>query len=1458
MNVSASELTTLHSFTGGTDCAHPYAGLIFDQNGALYGTTYDGGALHQGTVFKLTPPAVGQTAWTETVLHSFTGGTDGAHPYAGLIFDQNGALYGTTVVGGASDFGTVFKLTPPATGQTAWTETVLQSFRGGTDGAYPLAGLIFDQNGALYGTTGGDGAGTGSCVGSCGTVFKLTPPAVGQTAWTETVLHRFGDTDGNSPSVGLIFDQNGALYGATQAGGSSGQGTVFKLTPPAVGQTRWTETVLFAFTSDTDGGLPEGGLIFDQNGVLYGTTVVGGASDIGTVFKLTPPAIGQTAWTETVLYSFTGGTDGGYPDAGLIFDQNGALYSTTQVGGALGNCFGDGCGTVFKLTPPAIGQTAWTETVLYSFTGGTDGAYPVAGLIFDQNGALYGTTGGGVAWSQGTVVKLTPWLISPSSTSVAENAGSLQFKITRPDGSATQTVYVSTAQIEGFTNNNNYVGIADKAVTFAVGQTSKTVTVTIKNNGVREPSKTFAFIVQQNLGDLPSTYLSKATFSIDDVDPLTWSISPPTQSVKDSAGSVAFTLARASGSGAQTIYVSTAQTEGFTNSHDYVPLVNQPVTFADGETSRALAVNIYKNFASGPDKTFALLAQQRTGDPPAVHLAKSAFTIINTSKKAWWISPTARSVHESAGPVQFTVNRSSGRGADTVYVSTAETEGFTNNNNYVGITDQPLVFAESETSRTVTLTVTDNGVIEPNRRFGLIVQANSSDPQTTYLAKSIFTVIDDDGTKIPKLQIVSPYLMPAFQTTPTNLNMKGFLADQKAQDKAQAQGLAADETSEAIVIYQTNGTAPVDFNAAGAILTKYADNFLTLPLQLCCDRLTIESKEFFAVNGKSYAVALVRANANQFSTLRVTASQNGIQATPISLPVVALPVILVHGLWGDHSTWDSLSNYLKKTPPYTSEKYFLPIDYYFLPIDYKNSLPFDADPANDNLPAGETPPWNQLDSTITSIINGFDQAHIVGGRVDIVAHSMGGLVARVYSTKPFRKSWHDRNFGRVHRIITLDTPGKGSPIATYLFNNSESTFNPLTGIGWWWSGPEIVWKSLCGDNYLTAKLWECFAAHGMPMAPGTDLNKGAIASLIPDSPNLARIKFASPKNLGAEWNAIQSQIPSSKNNLDKAVNNQLVYFINRLIAGAGKTDSINSLMNGHLNDGVVSIASQIAGGIPDHIQRIDYIAHAGLDNLGLAFLGVADYNVTSSNLVNSIVACWLVNDVGSCKSIMPLQAAQRAVARQALNLRFTPPIHSRRLAVDQPKRANLALPVELTARVTSAGIERLMVRQRDEWGHIGKYRSAKILQSSGGTVRAQVYPELLGNVTWDVTAIFNDGAVSSQQISFLVGIPTSAPSEFNGDKNFREILLGHIGAMYQLHPVALYPDNPEIQWLDDHCVHYQVVPSTGEPVVQLVTNGSNTSIAALRAGTGQVVATLDCSAAPQPTDVITVIVRPGA
>jgi uncharacterized repeat protein (TIGR03803 family) len=366
---AANKYKILHHFLN-HPASSPEAALVSDAAGNLYGTTDFSeadscGSFGCGTVFKLTRLSGGK--WSYKVIHHFHG-QDGQRPTASLIFDAQGNLYGTTYLGGVDGLGTVFELSPSGSG---WKEKVLHSFRGsGGDANAPLNALVFDPNGNLYGDTEYGGA------NGKGAVFELKPSG---GKWKESVIYSFtGGDDGTAGDANLVFDSAGNLYGTAGAGGKFNQGVVFELTPTAQG---WTETVLYAFTGGTDGGVPAGGVIFDSVGNLYGTTQLGGlascegGSGCGTVFELTP-ANGN--WSFNVLHTFSG-PDGVSPYASMIFDTAGNLYGTTQTGS-------DNYGVVFKLSPSGNG---WTETVLHGFEG-KDGMYPYGGVILGPQGVVYG------------------------------------------------------------------------------------------------------------------------------------------------------------------------------------------------------------------------------------------------------------------------------------------------------------------------------------------------------------------------------------------------------------------------------------------------------------------------------------------------------------------------------------------------------------------------------------------------------------------------------------------------------------------------------------------------------------------------------------------------------------------------------------------------------------------------------------------------------------------------------------------------------------------------------------------------------------------------------------------------------------------------------------------------------------------------------------------------------------
>jgi len=402
-DVSASTEQVLYSFSAKQDGGQPNCALVFGQKGILYGTAQVGGNLSAckgmgcGAVYELKYTAHG---WKETVVFSFNG-SNGDSPVSSVIMGNTQTLYGTTAYGGGGH-GVVFQLMS-GSNQT-WRETLLHTFMGSQDGSTPFGDLLADSNGNLYGTTR-YGPSSGHNRGY-GVVFELERRKDG---WSEKKLYEFtGAPDGADPYSGLASDGQGNLYGTTFNGGNTNSncwqascGTVFMLSPQSSGV--YKEKVLHTFCSGScgDGGNPKGGVIFDDKGNLYGTTVRNAGSK-GTVFELSPNSDGT--WTETVIYSF-GGRDGMDPDGGLVLDEKGNLYGTTDVGGVGGNC-PSGCGTVFELTPNLAG--GWSESVLHYFGAEGDGTHPRRNLIIDKAGNLYGVTPTGGLYGQGTIFEITP------------------------------------------------------------------------------------------------------------------------------------------------------------------------------------------------------------------------------------------------------------------------------------------------------------------------------------------------------------------------------------------------------------------------------------------------------------------------------------------------------------------------------------------------------------------------------------------------------------------------------------------------------------------------------------------------------------------------------------------------------------------------------------------------------------------------------------------------------------------------------------------------------------------------------------------------------------------------------------------------------------------------------------------------------------------------------------------
>jgi uncharacterized repeat protein (TIGR03803 family) len=512
----------LYTFQGTPDGSIPN-GLIFDSSGNLYGTTQSGGTADLGAVFELSPNGSG--GWKETVLYSFQGSGDGQNPQAGLIFDPSGNLYGTTsgsLTGcWVAGCGTVFELSPNGSG--GWTETTLHTFQAGNDGVYPIAALVRDQAGNLYGTAlaAGDMGCTGSDIG-CGTVFELSPNGSG--GWTNATLYAFtGGSDGSRPLAGLVLDNAGNLYGTAATGANptcyEGCGVIFELSPNGNGG--WTDTVLYTFQGGNDGGGPNS-LVFESSGNLYCNTATPGL--LGTIVELSPN--GSGGWTETTIYGFQGDNDGESPYGTLVFDQSGNLYGATEFGGGGGGvngfCF-DFCGTVFELSPNGSG---WTETILYIFQRSTDGYYPT-GVILDAAGHPYGTAQGGKTSCCGVVFEVLrePFVtLSPASLSF----GNQTLNIASPSqvtltNSGNLPLDITTTQITG-TNASEFANQTNSCSSSVVAPHT-TCTISISFTPTALGSQTAALSITDNApgspqllpisgsGVLPAVVLSPTSLS---------------------------------------------------------------------------------------------------------------------------------------------------------------------------------------------------------------------------------------------------------------------------------------------------------------------------------------------------------------------------------------------------------------------------------------------------------------------------------------------------------------------------------------------------------------------------------------------------------------------------------------------------------------------------------------------------------------------------------------------------------------------------------------------------------------------------------------------------------------------------------------------------------------------------------------------------------------------------------
>ena len=382
-NAQQAEYQTLFSFDYDPAGGFPAAGVVQDNAGNLYGTTSGGGGgSEDGVVFKLAPGA--NNTWAETILYTFSSGADGSTPDAGLTLDRSsGKLYGTAEYTFGHSTGVVFELAPPTAQGGSWTYRVIYTFSGGSDGGVPEGELLLASNGSLYGTTASGGS------YGAGVVFGLEPPSSAGGDWTYISIHSFYPaTDGQNPFGPVAADERGNIFGATEGGGNPG--TVFEVSPHSGGA--WSFQVIHRF-SGADGSQSYTGVVRrPSDGVLFGGTDFGGASNLGVVFQLTPPSSGGGVWAEQTIYTFTGGADGCNPSA-VAVGTKGEIYGSTS-------SFECANGSLFRLGPPTAQHSNWTFTTLVQ-----DDNDLIGPLLLNRTG-LYGTEYFGGSTGQGAVFRL--------------------------------------------------------------------------------------------------------------------------------------------------------------------------------------------------------------------------------------------------------------------------------------------------------------------------------------------------------------------------------------------------------------------------------------------------------------------------------------------------------------------------------------------------------------------------------------------------------------------------------------------------------------------------------------------------------------------------------------------------------------------------------------------------------------------------------------------------------------------------------------------------------------------------------------------------------------------------------------------------------------------------------------------------------------------------------------------
>jgi hypothetical protein len=710
-----------------------------------------------------------------------------------------------------------------------------------------------------------------------------------------------------------------------------------------------------------------------------------------------------------------------------------------------------------------------------------------------------------------------------------------------------------------------------------------------------------------------------------------------------------------------------------------------------------------------------------------------------------------------------------------------------------------------------------NGQASPGFQFTLSNAAGTSNTATA-------TVTVTNSAPTIALHFVSPFLLARynFKYDLSDLDLATLYRKQN-WSQVEATGLTADNTSAAIAVAQVNTCRDVTFSTNnGTILASYTPDFLGGAPGAGQSSVTITAAQLAKIGTSLYAAALVQAPAAGVSSfsfespIAVTAAQtdattkNSTQkSNTLSLLVPA--AVFVHGLWGTSDSFKPLLSLL------LANSHWGKIATVYKLIGYKNNLSFD-DPSK----AGGV---DVINKNISEIFNQFDSAHIVSSRVDVVAHSMGGLVVRSYSGQSYYRSLRDRKLGQFHEVITLDTPEIGSALAGYLLQPKIANGTYRNADGGLVNFPEKVWQTGCGTNPATT-VATCFKELKQP------IEGGAVASLVPGNQSLEKAPQAQIS--GAVWNAISAVVPHPDN--PPAFESAQQFILENLIAAiyvhSKDAPTISKILNNDPeNDAIVTVASQTAGG-PNTSVTFPGLSHDVVPDIGLLgniITNISYANVQTSSDVAALVGCWLDS---TCTTSMPasngqLEAGPPPANRGALKTISLRDLHPIDLITTAPSNATLTTPFEVAIKGSLSTIKAANYRQTDGIGHDVGVRRAQSIRKVGDVSYISLIPLRLGRLTFTIDVLLNDGGFSKQRVTLNVVPPTQAPKVFVGDESFlglgvrlpgyrpaHELELGRMkdGPGVALDPQVIYPSFPDPIPVEGF-VRYQIVPDGHDPVV---------------------------------------------